>query len=880
MNILAIDDNCDNLITLEALVKEAFPFAKITCESVPEKAFDSALHNVPDIVLMDLLMPGTDGFTLCRRFKMNKTLQDSPVIFVTALKGDKDSRIKALEAGGEAFLLKPIDESELTAQIRAMMKIRLANLDKKDQKKRLETSLLLRTEELRKELEEKKRIEEALKSSEEGFKAILNATGDAAFMMDRNGNVIALNSELARRMGKTPEELIGRCLYDFMSSENAEFRKNMMDKVFETGEPVIFEDGRNGVIIESRVFPLKDEDGHVYKVVVFGRDITEHRKAENALAESEKRVRSKLDAILAPEGDIGTLELSDLLDIKSLQKIFDLFHSLSGIGVAIIDLDGKILLATGWQEICLKFHRRNPETLKNCIESDTVLSKAVPEGEYSLYKCKNGIWDAVTPIFVGGRHLGNLFLGQFFFDGEEPNLDFFRGQALKYGFNESEYLESLKKLPRFKRKTIANVMRFYSRLANLVSALGYSNVKLARSMEDLSRRQTEKESLSEQLVQSQKMESVGRLAGGIAHDFNNMLSVILGYTDITLRSLDKETVIYSQLSEIRKAAERSADLTRQLLAFAKKQTIQPKIVGLNSSVSEMLKILKRLIGEHIELSWSPGKDLWTVFMDPGQIDQILANLAVNSRDAIGNRGEIRISTSNVSLSRPIKPNPDFRKGDYVLLRFSDNGSGISEAHLEKIFEPFFTTKKVGEGTGLGLSTVYGAVRQNNGFIDVFSKPGEGTQFDIYLPKHESADPSPEDEPGSELKSSSGCSEAILMVEDETSILDLGKTMLESLGYKVACFSSPLDAISAVKTLGCEIDLLLTDVIMPDMNGKNLAKILSGIFPKMRHLYMSGYTSDVISKTGMLEDGLNFIQKPFSLDKLALAVRRALDSDPP
>ena len=382
--------------------------------------------------------------------------------------------------------------------------------------------------------------------------------------------------------------------------------------------------------------------------------------------------------------------------------------------------------------------------------------------------------------------------------------------------------------------------------------------------------------LETQLLQAQKMEAIGRLAGGVAHDFNNMLSVILGTTELAMVETDPALPLFADLQEIRKAAERSAELTRQLLAFARKQAVAPKVLNLNDTVAMMLKMLRRLIGENVELVWEPGAGDTTVKMDPCQLDQILANLAINARDAISGVGKLIIETGNVTFGpahsdEPTSPQP----GDYVLLAVSDSGCGMDKSLLNLIFEPFFTTKDVGEGTGLGLATVYGIVQQNGGFITVASEPGQGTTFKIYLPRQQDkAETSPAEASAEEVSSKH---ETVLLVEDEPAILQLGRRMLESLGYRVQTASSPGEALLWAASHASDIHLLMTDVIMPQMNGWDLAKQMLLLNPSIRLLFMSGYTSNVIAHREMLSSGAHFIQKPFSRRDLASKLREVLDS---
>ncbi|MBI5583807.1 MAG: PAS domain S-box protein [Deltaproteobacteria bacterium] len=385
---------------------------------------------------------------------------------------------------------------------------------------------------------------------------------------------------------------------------------------------------------------------------------------------------------------------------------------------------------------------------------------------------------------------------------------------------------------------------------------------------------TEKLSLESQLRQAQKMEAVGRLAGGVAHDFNNMLGVILGHAELALEQVDPVQPLHDDLTEIRKAGQRAAELTRQLLAFARKQTVSPKVLDLNETVASMLSMLHRLIGEDINLTWLPGGELWPVKIDPVQVDQILANLCVNARDACAGVGRITLETNKVTFDEVYCTlHEGFSSGEYVQLAVSDSGYGMDKEVLENLFEPFFTTKDLGQGTGLGLSTVYGIVKQNQGFINVYSEPGVGTTFRIYLPRYRGT----REQEAAEGRSPqiAGGPETILLVEDEPAILNLGRAMLERLGYRVLTAGTPGQALAMAKEYAGDIDLVVTDVVMPEMNGRALCQRLLLLYPHLKRLFMSGYTANIIAHHGVLEEGVFFVQKPFSLRELSVKVQEAL-----
>lgn len=386
----------------------------------------------------------------------------------------------------------------------------------------------------------------------------------------------------------------------------------------------------------------------------------------------------------------------------------------------------------------------------------------------------------------------------------------------------------------------------------------------------------EREKLQAQLLQAQKVESVGRLAGGVAHDFNNMLSVILGYTELALATASPAEQLHAYLKEVEKAARRSADLTRQLLAFARKQTVAPEVLNLNDTLEAMLTMLRRLIGENIDLAWLPASRLWRVKMDPSQIDQVMINLCVNARDAITGVGRITIETKNVTVDKPDRESfHDCVPGKYVMLTVTDTGYGMDQETLANIFEPFFTTKGLGKGTGLGLATVFGIIKQNHGFINVASEPGRETTFTIYLPAlPEAAAGKTDDQRPDEALHSHG--ETVLLVEDDPAVMDLGRCMLERLGYNVLSANTPKEAIRLTREHPGEIHLLITDVIMPEMNGRDLAEQLLANCPNLKCLFMSGYTANVIAHHGVLDEDILFLPKPFTARELALQVRKALD----
>nr|AOO54626.1 multi-sensor hybrid histidine kinase [uncultured bacterium] len=539
------------------------------------------------------------------------------------------------------------------------------------------------------------------------------------------------------------------------------------------------------------------------------------------------------------------------------------------IAARFFELDGQRLLLAAIRDISERLQAEEDLNEKRRFLNDLIENSGAlifvkdRDGRYELVNRK---WEEVTGMTretVLGRTDEELFPGPIGEQFRRNDLDVIEAGELREseeileGENGNRSFLSIKFPLRNEDKAIVGICGMTTEITERKQAV------------------EERERLLEQLSQARKMESIGRLAGGVAHDFNNMLGVILGHTELALLRVPTSEQVYGNLKEIEKAAQRSADLTRQLLAFARKQTVLPKVLDLNETVAGMLNMLRRLIGEDIELDWSPADDLWTVKIDPSQIDQILANLCANARDSIHNIGRVIIGTENATISAAFcTEHEGCMAGEYVLLSVADNGCGMARETLPLLFEPFYTTKEIGKGTGLGLSTVYGIVQQNKGFIMVDSELDKGTTFRIYLPRYA-------DSPLTRRKSDGEDSlsfgqETILLVEDEPAVLEMATQMLEKIGYKVLIAQTPYAAVSLAHEHVGEIDLLITDVIMPEMNGWELSKILMEIQPGMKLLFTSGYTADAIAHHNVLDDGVYFIQKPFTMLELSARVRTALE----
>jgi two-component system cell cycle sensor histidine kinase/response regulator CckA len=413
---------------------------------------------------------------------------------------------------------------------------------------------------------------------------------------------------------------------------------------------------------------------------------------------------------------------------------------------------------------------------------------------------------------------------------------------------------------------------FYGRDGVSVRMVGFMSDETERTIA-----QEERARLHEQLQQAMKMEAVGRLAGGVAHDFNNLLTTIMGNAELARMQRDVPENTAACLGEITKAAESAASLTLQLLAFSRRQIIEPRVLNLNDLVARLEKMMARLIGEDVTLRISLAPDLGLVRVDPGQFEQVIVNLAVNARDAMPEGGHLVIETGNVELDDAYcRAHSDVKPGAYVMLSVSDSGHGMSDEVKSHLFEPFFTTKPTGRGTGLGLATIFGTVKQAGGAVEVYSEPGRGTTFKICVPRMTGETRAPTEETADRSPRGTG---TILLVEDEKGVREMARTIIERLGYTVLVASGGEEAIREARERGVRIDLLLTDVVMPGLNGRQLADRLALIHPGMKVLYTSGYTEDVAVLHGVMEANLHFIGKPYSMRRLAAKINEVLDPPP-
>ncbi len=744
--------------------------------------------------------------------------------------------------------------------------------------------------------------QQQLRDNEARYHAMIEMAVDGILLGDHHGVILEANHHICTMFGMERQVLIGRHIselpFTLQSVAAAPFRFDLLRQ----GETVISErdflrpDGSTiSVEMRSKMMP----DGNYQSIY---RDITLRKQTEQALRESEEKFAlsfaaspdavniNRLEDGMYVDINAGFTELSGFTreDVQGKTTIeLNLWHDLKDRETLVT-----ALRATGHCDNLEAIFRRKDGSLGiGLLSARLIYLGQVPhilsitrditpqkQAAADLERLRVAIEQAGEVVVITDIK-GNIQYANPAFErtsGYSLAEVYQRStRILKSGQHDEAYYHNL-------WTTIASGQTWSGRMINRKKdgSLFTEEATISPVFDEdgivnyvaIKRDITAQLKLEAQYLHAQKMESVGRLTGGVAHDFNNMLAVIIGFTELAMVKSTAEDRIYADLERILEAAHRSADIVQQLLAFARKQAIMPKVIDLNRLVDGMLKFLRRLIGEDTELRWVPDDALPNVRMDPVQVDQILANLCINARDAIGESGIIELATGRVVLDDAFCYNhPDAEPGEYVTLMVRDNGCGMEEEVIEKIFEPFFTTKGL-LGTGLGLATVYGIVSQNRGVITVTSTPGQGTTFSLYLPVYTAptteAGADPVDLPGP------GREETILLVEDDAGVLDLGRTMLETLGYRVLTAASPSQALELVGQAK-SIDLLLTDVVMPEMNGAQLAQQLRELRPELRVLYMSGYTADIIAHHGVLHQDIHFLQKPFDLQAISIKVHEAL-----
>ncbi len=602
------------------------------------------------------------------------------------------------------------------------------------------------------------------------------------------------------------------------------------------------------------------------------------------LTRENNELKTLLSALPA-EGDhqIGHEEkqdyaFEDLFDVNEIQKIQDSFAKATGVASIITRPDGTpITRQSNFCRLCSKIIRKTELGLKNCLQSDAILGRYNPNGPIIAPCHSGGLWDGGASISIGSTHLANWLIGQV--RNEELDEDEMLNYAKVIGADEEEFKSALAEVTYMSIDQFEHVGKTLFLMANQLSEIAFQNVEQQHYIEKLEVEEKKRIRLEKQLRQAQKLEAIGRLAGGVAHDFNNILSVINGYTELILQKMTPEDPWRAKIELIHGAGERASRLTQQLVAFGRKQIIQPSLIHLGKELSDINQILIRLLGEDIKVSIQQDDSLWPIMIDRSQLEQVIINLAVNARDAMPAGGHLLFEARNLHLTEPAayeRAGYAMMAGDYIKLSVTDTGCGMPEEIQEKIFEPFFSTKGPQRGNGLGLAMVYGIIKQNNSYINVYSEEGKGSTFTFYFPKSNELDDQLTN--ASQMMNAAPIEkghETILLVEDEQPVREMCFTILSQIGYTVIEAANGKVALQVASSHDETIDLLLTDVVMPELNGPETAKELQQEYPDLRVLFMSGYTENAIIHHGVLEKNINFIQKPVTPNALAAAVHNAL-----
>jgi two-component system, cell cycle sensor histidine kinase and response regulator CckA len=775
------------------------------------------------------------------------------------------------------------------------------------------------------DITERKRAEEALRQSEEKYRNILERIEEGYYEEDLAGNFTFFNDSVSRIYGYPRGELLGLNYKRYMDKETARKLFQIFNEIFRTGNPcsaydyeLIRKDGTKRYI-EASASLIKDSSNKPAGFRGIVRDVTERKRTEEALRESENKFRSLVENSIVgvylvqdglfkyvnPRGaEIHGYKLEEMIDKmgpKQLTFPEDWPIVEENIGKKIrgeeefthyefrivtksqetrnVELFSSPTIYQGRPAVLgtmldITERKRAEEALRSSEERYRSILESIQDGYFEDDLAGN--FTFVNDVI--SRHLGytkDELIGMNYrqYASEETSKELYQHFSELYRTGQPIKPFAVEYIRRDRTKMISEIS--VSLIRDLEGKqIGFRGI--SRDVTERKQAEEEKLSLQEQLRQAQKMEAIGQLAGGVAHDFNNLLTVIKGYSQLSLLDLKEDSPLWGNIQEIEKASQRATDLTRQLLAFSRRQILDLKVLDLNVLLKDLEKMLRRIIGEDIALVTLLSEGLGKVKVDPGQIEQVIFNLAVNARDAMPSGGKLSIETANAELDEEYaRSHVNVAPGRYVRLSVSDTGVGMTQEVKDRVFEPFFTTKEKGKGTGLGLSMVYGIVKQSGGNIWLYSEPGRGTTFRVYFPRtEEEADGLHKEEVTDVFPRGS---ETILLVEDDELVRDLATRLLEQQGYRVLKATNGQEALRVAREhVGETIHLLLSDIVMPQMGGKELSDWLKISRPNVKVLYTSGYADNAIVHQGVLDPGTHFLQKPFSLKTLSHKVREVLD----
>ena len=881
--ILAIDDKQDNLVTVSALLRNLIPGCTVITSDSGAEGIKKAESERPDTILLDIKMPEMDGYEVCRHLKSNEKTKHIPVVMLTAIKTDAGSRVKGLELGADAFLSKPIDEAELAAQVKVTLRIKTAEDLLRREKDLMEDTVRERTK--------------ALRESEEQYRFLIENQTDMIVKFNREGELLFVSPSYCKTFDKTQDELLGKKFMPLIHEKDRDAVAKALDKVSRppyTGyveERAMTKDGwRWQSWLNTAVL---NEGNGIESIVAVGRDINDRKLAKEALRTRDYAIESSINGInftdlqgnfvyannsflvmwgFKTQDDLIGRDNSDLWADQN--RYHEAYNEFQKKGSYVGELKAKkrdgtefdiqlsantvknengepLFLMTSFVDITQR--NQAQEALRESEEKYRSMMEAMDD---ATYICSSDFRiEYMNPAMINrigrdatGETCRNVMYG---LDKECPwciHDKIMRGEYVKY---------DLVSPADGKTYHISNSPIFHTD----------GSVSKLTVFRDL----TETKKLEAQLQQAQKMEAIGTLAGGIAHDFNNLLMAIQGRASVMLMKKDSSHPDIRHLKGIENNVESAADLTKQLLGFARGGKYEVKPTDLNKLVKKQNRMFGRT-KKQISIRGKYEKELWSVEVDQRQIDQVLLNLYVNAWQAMPAGGDLYLETENVALDENYVKPFSVETGRYVKISVTDTGVGMDRAIQKKIFDPFFSTKEMGRGTGLGLASAYGIIKNHGGFINVYSEKGHGSTFNIYLPASEKEIIEEKKPTGDTLRGT----ETVLFVDDEDMIIEVAGELFEQLGYKVLTAGSGKEAIKTYQENKDNIDIVLLDMIMPDMSGSDTYDKMKAIDPDIKVLLSSGYSING-QATEIMERGCSgFIQKPFKMKELSQKLREILD----